>query len=186
MTPRMLGIKVSPKSCQHIRRSAQAARQELWPEGGRVDGAKLLERLIYYGVAYDVVQDSFILQLGGVEASFDPVGMKLFLTEKTYNGLVRGDGRALFTLSHELGHFLLHAGIKVLHRESLSRTGHKIYEDSEWQANTFAAEFCMPLNEILQLRDNSAEAISLHFGVSHAAASVRRAQLQKQGHLPAY
>ncbi|RRD43512.1 ImmA/IrrE family metallo-endopeptidase [Comamonadaceae bacterium OH3737_COT-264] len=185
MTPRVLGIKVSPRSCQSIRRSAQAARQELWPEGGRINGAKLLERLIHYGVTYDVVPDSLILRLGGVEASFDPVGMTLFLTEKTYNNLVRGDGRALFTLSHELGHFLLHAGVKVLHRESSSRAGHKIYEDSEWQANAFAAEFCMPLDAILQLKERTAEAISLHFGVSLTAASVRREQLQKQGHLPA-
>ncbi len=178
------GIKVPPKSRAVIRKAACAVYREFCPSGGAVNGGKLLEQLVEYGIAYDVVPDSIVLEMGGVEASFNPATMTLFLTETTYKRLARGDGRALFTLSHELGHTFLHAGLAVLHRELKGGAVHKVYEDSEWQANVFAAEFCMPLPEIQAKHLSTADAIQRHFGVSFSAAQVRAEQLQKEGLMP--
>lgn len=50
-------------------------------------------------------------------------------------------GRARFTLAHELGHLVLHEG-PALHRQT-AMIKHKVFEDSEWQADYFA-EFLMP------------------------------------------
>jgi hypothetical protein len=52
------------------------------------------------------------------------------------------DGRARFTLAHELGHYVLHSGegrprAPTLVTEKIQLT----YMSSEWQANTFAAHF---------------------------------------------
>lgn len=178
------GIKVPPRSRSSIRKAACAAYHEFYPSGGAVNGGILLEKLLAYGITYHVVHDSTLLQMGGVEASFHPGTMTLFLAETTYRRLVQGDGRALFTLSHELGHTFLHAGLTVLHRESKGGAGHKVYEDSEWQADVFAAEFCMPLPEICQHGLSSVTEVQRHFGVSRKAAEVRVEQLQKEGLMP--
>ncbi|MCL1914983.1 MAG: ImmA/IrrE family metallo-endopeptidase [Eubacteriaceae bacterium] len=57
--------------------------------------------------------------------------------EDVYHNAIKGDGRARFTLAHELGHLLMHSNgvIALARNESI----HK-YMDPEWQANTFAGE----------------------------------------------
>ena len=59
----------------------------------------------------------------------------------------------------------------------------KTYEDSEWQANQFAAEFLMPYHTIKNLNLTSVEQIMSHFNVSEAAAYRRFNQLKKRGEI---
>lgn len=87
------------------------------------------------------------------------------------------DGRLrnVFTVAHELGHYILHAkwGEKPLiaYRRDKDRT--------EWEANWFAAAFLMPRESVSALmtsasgEDDPAQRVANHFGVSRAAAEVR-------------
>ena len=86
------------------------------------------------------------------------------------------DPRARFTVIHELGH------IAMAHTRSLNRDrgrGREIkpYEDSEWQANTFAAEFLMPLDDMKRRNLKTPELLQLEYQVSSQAADTRIAKL---------
>ena len=59
-----------------------------------------------------------------------------------------------------------------------SHKGIKIYEDSEWQADTFAGEFLMPFSVIKKEKLMTPEAISRRFNVSYAAATIRLKKLK--------
>lgn len=69
-------------------------------------------------------------------------GKVIRLKESVYNGAAQEIGRDRFTFAHELGHAMLHDGVQLTFARS--RKPLKAYEDSEWQANTFAAELLMP------------------------------------------
>lgn len=79
--------------------------------------------------------------------------------------------RAVFTLTHELGHFFLHylQGSSRLHRLP-SGVSCPIFMETEWQANIFASEFLMPFEECIGL---TSEEIMHKFNVSKKAAEVR-------------
>jgi Zn-dependent peptidase ImmA (M78 family) len=49
-----------------------------------------------------------------------------------------------FTLSHELGHLVLRHSMAFARTDSRGAAW-RPFEDSEWQANTFAAELLKPL-----------------------------------------
>ncbi len=93
------------------------------------------------------------------------------IREDVYINAYNGNGRDLFTIAHEVGHLLLHSEQNV---QQLARVGIeeiKIYEDTEWQANTFAAELLMPANMITKY-DNEFT-VARRFGVSYSAARIR-------------
>lgn len=91
------------------------------------------------------------------------------IREDVYLNAVEGKGRDRFTMAHELGHFLLHNPKNVILARTKSKT--KIYEDAEWQADTFAAELLMPIDMITD--EDDIDSISRKFGVSAKAAEVR-------------
>lgn len=74
------------------------------------------------------------------------------LDNKTYAGLRRGEGWARFTLPHEIGHAREHLAelvelTELPHAEiALTRANpqHRVFEDSEWQSDRFAAAFLAP------------------------------------------
>jgi hypothetical protein len=82
-----------------------------------------------------------------------------------------GEKRDRFTISHELGHYVLHSllGKKpvVIYRDGTGRL--------EWEANWFAAGFLMPGEEFRALREKGYgdASLAVHFGVSEAAVAVR-------------
>lgn len=106
--------------------------------------------------------------------------------------------RQRFTVAHELGHFLLHAGepvhidrtnvaFRVNHRDARSSMG---TDDTEREANLFAAELLMPsrfLERDLRNRDldllNDAvvQDLATQYGVSSQALSFRLVNL---GYVP--
>ena len=88
------------------------------------------------------------------------------IREDTYIGAISGNPRDRFTLCHELGHFLLHTPERV----SFARGEEPAYMDSEWQANTFAAELMAPYELI---RGMSVEEIMRECGMSFTAASIQ-------------
>lgn len=68
----------------------------------------------------------------------------------------------------------LHEGI-TLNRQ-IKIKDHKVYEDSEWQADTFASELLMPSHMCEGL---SVEEIQEKFIVSYAAAQIKFEKLNK-------
>lgn len=175
------GYLVSPRSISSIREAASKVAAVLGLTEPRTNLESFLEKLYAFGITVDVVEDdSYELFFNGVEASCIPETATIFLTEDTYKKALRNDSRTRFTIFHELGHLVLGHN-KVLHRGSSGTRIVKPYEDSEWQADQFAAEITMPLNEILTRKLLTAAQLQTHFGVSEAAAYRRFNQLNKKG-----
>lgn len=182
----MTGIRVGPQSYGAIEEAAASVRRIVNPElnaAGQVSGEHLFERIdsirvrgtpLTYGV-----KDAE--EIGNTEAltSYLPDSdrVAIFLATRVYQALCAGQPRALFTLIHELGHAVLHLPFLKVARmlpHGLARGGsHPTYEDSEWQADAFAAAFLMPASEIDERRLRTPEQVQETFGVSQAAAEAR-------------
>jgi transcriptional regulator with XRE-family HTH domain len=64
----------------------------------------------------------------------------LCLREDVYDDACAGDGRARFTATHELGHFLMHRNVTMAR---IRDDNIPIYCDAEWQADRFAGALMM-------------------------------------------
>lgn len=120
--------------------------------------------------------------------------IEIRLSIPTFEALLRNEGRACFTLAHELGHAEQHgpwlydqATAPVgLARGNSHRPPEKVYCGSEWQANKFAAEFLMPFEfvkralELQQTRTGAEEELVRHCGVSSEAAYYRVLAVAKE------
>ncbi|MEG2610495.1 MAG: ImmA/IrrE family metallo-endopeptidase [Bacilli bacterium] len=98
--------------------------------------------------------------------------------EDVYNRAVEGNERDLFTIAHEVGHLFLHSNQKV--ELARGNTPMKIYESTEWQADTFAASLLMPANKISN--KDTKFTVASRFGVSLQAAEVRLKKLGITNH----
>jgi Zn-dependent peptidase ImmA (M78 family) len=177
MSALQMGFRVPGQSIPAIRKIAWNARQALGLADGRIDLAPFLERLIDYGIVLDVF-DTMADPVGdGIEACWVANTRTLYLRDTVYADACRGGNRATFTICHELGHILL-AHQRTTNRE---RPGPiPIYANSEWQANTFAAEFAMPLPLMNRRALWTADVVSSFFGVSMKAASIRLQKLAEE------
>lgn len=107
----------------------------------------------------------------------NPRGPLVQISQRCYDAACDGEGRARLTVLHECGHVLLHAGLSS--RLSDDETSAlKAFENSEWQANQFAAELLMPVAS-LQRKCGLKEYATI-MGVSFEAARVRTRQLSRQ------
>lgn len=172
------GYLVSSRGVDSIRSVAINAAKAFGLVQPKPDLVRFLEGLSRFGITVDVVDDSFELCVGGVEAACVPETATIYLTESTYSKASSNDPRTRFTIFHELGHLLL-GHSKVLHRANLQDI--KPYQDSEWQADQFSAEMIMPLDLILSMKLSTAKEIQECFGVSEPAAFRRFKQLSSKG-----
>ena len=171
------GYLVAGRSRADIRKSALHARQVLRLPEGRIVIPDLLEWLSTFGLNYDVFTRAEWPFHGAVEACFVPGDMTIYIREDIYDEMSCGGQRAVFTFGHELGHALL------AHRVLYTRapiTKIPAYANSEWQANTFSAEFTMPIDQMLKHQLSTAQRVAEFFGVSPVAASVRCRDLQQR------
>lgn len=92
----------------------------------------------------------------------------ILIKESVYYGACDDNPRDRFTIAHEIGHYMLHSGDTI----SFARSDEKIkaYQNPEWQANTFAAELLVPVDEIA---NKSAYEISKTYNVSHKVAEIQ-------------
>lgn len=168
------GFKVPPRSTVEIRRVAAKLREVIDAES--ITTGKILEMLLEQG-QLDVVSDDDQRFPRGVEAVYIPEDKCIRLRDRDYEGCVLGTNpRSLFTFWHEFGHMILG------HERSFSRDeseNHKVYEDSEWQANTFASEFLMPYSTIVKEDLRLPEEVARRFGVSYTAAAIRLQKLNR-------
>merc|ERR1711916_71906 len=122
---------------------------------------------------FEVLDD---LELGGVAAQVlrSQGAPKLQVQNSVYEEACDNKSFGRFTLAHELGHFFLHSKQSIpLTREMNPKAGHEAYEDSEWQANTFAAELLVDSRLLRDARILSVEEISKKFFVSKQTAKIQ-------------
>jgi hypothetical protein len=175
------GFQVPPLSAVKINRVAINCRRKLFDvdEDEPIDLWDLVERFLpsKLGINYDIREVDVMKE---VEAAVNPDKGELIIREDVYLALTDptsyAHGRARFTIAHELGHLFLHEGI-TLNRQ-IKIKDHKVYEDSEWQADTFASELLMPSYMCEGL---SVEEIQEKFIVSYAAAQIKFEKLNKGG-----
>ena len=174
------GFRVEPRSVLDIRRHATHVRKVfgITPNTTFFPMAEFIESWIDWGITYDIV-DSTELPIG-VEACCFPEKAIVQLTLHTYESACLDNPRARFTVIHELGHLAL-SHTRTFHRESNQGLEIKAFEDSEWQANTFAAEFLMPADDIRRRGLRTAGELILEYHVSDMAAQKRIKLLHKQG-----
>lgn len=143
---------------------------------------ELLEILMFNGLL-EVVPDNDE-RLGLAEACYVPNDRCVYLRDSDYRGVVQGTKpRSKFTFWHEIGHMCLGHDKKFARDASGEVAEHQAYEDSEWQANQFAAEMLMPLDEIRKMGDVSPDVVAKEFGVSYEAAEIRIRNLMKYGEI---
>lgn len=129
----------------------------------------------YPNFAYERVPDG---TLGEAEAQWDSLGKRLLIPEGVFEAANRGEGRALMTVAHEVGHALLG------HEGTLSRapSGGRAERFSaklramEYQARRYAAAFLIPDTPAVRALD--ATGLSERYRVSMSAAIVRHSELK--------
>lgn len=166
------GFRVAKSSVWEIRAKAMSIRAILMPEGV-LDLELFLGGLEKFGITVDVVEDGYLPP--GVEATCLPEQRLIYITASTYDSIVRNEERARFTIFHELGHLLL-AHSRTFHRDTT--VSFPIWENSEWQADQFAAEILMPLGVIRAKNLTTAGELQAEFKVSYTAASIRLSKLR--------
>jgi len=112
----------------------------------------------------------------GTHAMTHPDELHMMLREDVYRGAWKDQGRDRFTVAHEMGHLVLHRFVGMARR---LRTEVLTFENSEWQADTFAGELLMPLPDVLE--HATAQDIATVFKVSLEAARVRLSVLTQEG-----
>ena len=173
------GFRVRARNTESIRRQAQAIRPLLVPKNAPFfEMGWFIERFYKFGITWDVVE-SKDLPLG-VEACCMPEQLLILLSEQTYSRACKDDPRARFTVIHELGHLAM-AHTRLLNREHEGEI--KPFEDSEWQANTFAAEFLMPLDDMKKRDLVTPASLQLEYQVSGQAAETRIVKLRKRSEI---
>lgn len=174
------GFRVPPKKITGIRAHARNVRTVFGLANTPFfPMAEFIENLHSCGITYHVGEDGDLPI--GVEACCLPERGQIIFTGKTYDLACHDDPRARFTVVHELGHFALsHA--RSFHRETPTRSIQP-FEDSEWQANTFAAEFLMPLEDIQQEGLRTPAQLMTRYQVSWAAADTRIRKLTGRGEI---
>ena len=170
-------ICAKPLSRDEIRQHATQCRHYLnLGDYQIINAPKLLDVLSLlwgdYGFQYLVLPDESPRFGPREEATTDIATGMIYIKESVFKKACRRKyDRAAFTICHEIGHFVLHrmlGGVSLA--RSISNKKPKIFEDPEWQADTFASEFLMPAQAV---KDMNSEEIRKTFGVSKKCAEVR-------------
>lgn len=103
---------------------------------------------------------------GSIEVKIDPKSFTIFLSNTTPTR------RDIFTVAHELGHYVLHSRLGEIELTA-NRFGKS---KSEQEANTFAAAFLMPAEEVKKsylVKKHSISKMAEEFNVSYSAMEWR-------------
>lgn len=179
------GFRVSPRSTKEIRKVTQSIRSMFGFTQPKVPIVLMIDILTEQQfIELEILEDHHPLmaddlgntQLIKIEEQKLPL---IRLRNSVYEKATDGDGYSRFTVAHELGHAILHNSDLKLSRSITHRDKGLWYMDSEWQADTFAAELLMDLKHIKN--GDTPYDISMRFGVSTQSASIRLSKLSKEG-----
>ncbi len=182
-TTRKLGHKVKARSGKVICSAAQKFKDLVYemfddvliksiPSVPIIKIYDLLQRIEF--LEYQVVPDS---ELNGQLAITYPDKRFIKISETVYNGACDGKGFHRFTLAHELGHLRLHVNESPKAYARGEEPGHKIFHDSEWQADEFASEFLMDTRELTG-KESSLDLV-FKYDVSGLAADSKIRKIRK-------
>ena len=172
---------VPPLSRRKIRAIARNVRTISARFGGS-DGA-YFDIVRFLDVILPKLDSDFVLEILPKEEMGTAHGMTfpeehlIQIREDVYQGAVRGEGRDRLTLSHELGHYVLHSGIGMA--RAVADESVPVYRQSEWQANAFGGELLVFADYIPEC-DDVAEAMT-KFGVSSEAAEYQWSKCEEDG-----
>jgi hypothetical protein len=178
----MSDIPVSPRSNADIERLAEGWRRTLdVQDDWAPDILSLLEKAAKEFEALQGLRVIFLpdeeMQDDEARAEFDPprICMRASLACDVRNNVPR----VRSTLSHELGHLLLHPGVPKFRKNAgnASIANLPAFRSAEAQAWVFARAFLMPSWKVEQV--NSAKALSLRCRVSLQIAEIRFAQFAR-------
>lgn len=171
-------FEVEPLSRRSILTAATSLRdslrinQDYFPIGHVVE---VLIPNVWPEFSFEVKDHS---EMGDDHGRTYPESAELWLREDVYQGVRQGKGRDRFTLAHELGHLLLHQQ-PGLARKMKPVSHVKIFQNSEWQANSFAGALLIPT--ATAQRYQTAAAIAQVCGVTIPAAEAQLRALRKEG-----
>ena len=110
-------------------------------------------------------------EMGNCHGKTYPIDHKIFLREDVYERACNDVGRDRFTVSHEIGHYLMHKPNNVQYARMENPKIIPAYMNPEWQANTFAGELLVPHHLIAKMDCSTI--------VEKCAVSYQVAQIQK-------
>ena len=170
---RSLGKKVKPLSEKKIVGVAHSIRDQLEIGSSYLKITNLYEVLQEMEeLVLEILEDNELEE----EALCFPDHKLIQIKESVYNDACDGNGHARFTLAHELGHLFLHQKQESLSYAKGKRASHKIFEDSEWQADVFASELLMD-TRMVDI-NMEAEDAAHEFGLSKLAAQYKLKKLK--------
>lgn len=181
------GFKVAPRNWKAINKEASKIRDVYKVYSGEKDNYFDVVAFVEFLAAKNAIELEILENhiLGDVAAEVIPAyGGRLptlKVQEEVYDGAYEGTAFGRFTLAHELGHLFLHVDQPISLHLSTGGQSHRFFEDSEWQANSFAGSLLVDLKAIdtsPSLR--SVSAIQKEFGVSKKPAEI---MLKKYGRL---
>lgn len=169
------GFRVETLEPQQIRKTAEELRCYFKLGIQHIDIVNFIEHDLFdHGVNLEIVEP---FDLPNDEARSDPLEQAIFVRVGVYEDARRKIGRARFTLAHEVGHLaLMH---RALPAKSIANIWHYT-EDSEWQADVFAAEFLAPVEGIKRYCKHPRD-VSNKYGLSLEASGIRWRILRKDG-----
>lgn len=182
------GVRVPPLRTSDLRQFAKAIRL-----GAKIEVAQPFPVLPFLEHAMPAALIGFDFEVtdnlsDGNEACAYPDGCRenpsgpfIKLSTTVYTGAHKGNGRHRLTVLHEIAHVILHRQVAVHPRGPRGSTL-RAYENSEWQANQFAAELLMPPECFLPNED--LDAFCVRLGVSKRAAQLRAKKLTDSGAIP--
>lgn len=135
------GIKVKPISRNDIKRLVRKVRKKaeaenLW-EFPVIVFLELVLPIIFPKFHYEIIPND---ELSGKYAETFPEEYFIRIREDVYLDANNGNGRARFTIAHEIGHLILHRFCILGLARNDGEVPMKCYENSEWQADAFAGE----------------------------------------------
>lgn len=167
--------KVLPLSRKKIREYASYIRKELNINTLRFPIIEFVEFTL------SEIDEEFSFEIGTEEEMGEHYGVTIpsekiiRIREDVYDRAHSNIGRDLFTVAHELGHYLLHSSLSRV----ISTSNYiKPYESSEWQANCFASELLIPINHP-DIKKLSVDEIVHYCCVSKQAAMIAYNNIEK-------
>lgn len=186
-------VRVPPMGTSQIETIAEAFLAELAPQALQAPQPLDLTRMIddqldARGIVVYPASDAELGDREGATRPSDPI--EVLLLDRLWTALFHGgkaESRARSTLAHELGHVVLHVpsirrSLRYAPRGfTLNRAERgevRPFEDSEWQAHTFAGAILMPVTTMRMVHNATLHSLAAAYNVSEAFVRSRLRRLK--------